>query len=27
VAASIVVDWTNRVEGRLRRSKKAVAKA
>ena len=27
VAAAIVVDWTQHVEGRLRRSKKAVAKA
>ncbi len=27
VAASLVVDWTNYVEGRLRRGKKAVAKA
>ena len=27
VAAAIVVDWTNYVEGRLRRPKKAVAKA
>jgi preprotein translocase subunit SecF len=27
VAAALVVDWTNRVEGRLRRGKKAVAKA
>jgi len=27
VAAALVVDWTNHVEGRLRRSKKAVAKA
>src|SRR2546426_3885318 len=27
VAAAIVVDWTRYVEGRLRRSKKAVAKA
>ena len=27
VAAAIVVDWTNYVEGRLRRGKKAVAKA
>lgn len=27
VASSIVVDWTNSVEGRIRRAKKAVAKA
>jgi len=27
VAAALVVDWTNKVEGRLRRGKKAVAKA
>jgi preprotein translocase SecF subunit len=27
VAAALVVDWTNHVEGRLRRGKKAVAKA
>jgi preprotein translocase subunit SecF len=27
VASSIVVDWTNYVEGRIRRAKKAVAKA
>jgi preprotein translocase subunit SecF len=27
VAASLVVDWTNYIEGRLRRGKKAVAKA
>ena len=27
VAAALVVDWTNNVEGRLRRGKKAVAKA
>jgi preprotein translocase subunit SecF len=27
VAAALVVDWTNYVEGRLRRGKKAVAKA
>lgn len=27
IAAALVVDWTNHVEGRLRRSKKAVAKA
>ena len=27
IAAALVVDWTNYVEGRLRRSKKAVAKA
>ena len=27
VAAALVVDWTNYAEGRLRRGKKAVAKA
>jgi len=27
VAAALVVDWTSYVEGRLRRGKKAVAKA
>jgi preprotein translocase subunit SecF len=27
VASAIVVDWTNYVEGRIRRPKKAVAKA
>ncbi|OGL02720.1 MAG: hypothetical protein A3J45_12410 [Candidatus Rokubacteria bacterium RIFCSPHIGHO2_02_FULL_69_13] len=27
IAASIVVDWTRHMEGRLRRGKKAVAKA
>jgi len=27
IAAALVVDWTNYVEGRLRRGKKAVAKA
>ncbi len=27
VAAAIVVDWTQYVEGRLRRAKKAIAKA
>ena len=27
IAAAIVVDWTNYIEGRIRRAKKAVAKA